>query len=182
MRVGNVPGFCTELRFHVVELTCRLNYSLLITIILLILLNNFYTSSLACLSLCISNSCPSILLSIHHPSACLNIIYLSIFLFIYLPIYIYNYLFVYLSIYLSIIDLFISQLSIIKLFIPIFLSVHIPDYLCIYLSVWMSVSLYCCIYVYLNLYQNEYAEQRFNFSFLCYKIRCTSIAYSKGKL
>ena len=150
LRVGDAAGFCTELRFHVVELTCRINYSLLITIILLILLKNFYKSSLAPLSLSISNVCPSILLSIHHPSACLNIIYLPIFLFIYLHTYIYNYVFLYLSIYLSMVHLFIAHLSITHLSIPLFLSFYTPDYLCIYLSVWMSVclsvGLYVCIF------------------------------------
>ena len=111
LRVGDAAGFCTELHFHVVELTCRINYSLLITIMLLILLNNVYTSSLACLLLSISNVCPSVLLSIQHSSSCPNIIYISIFLFIYLHIYIYNYLFVYLSISLSYIYLSLNYLS-----------------------------------------------------------------------
>ena len=105
LRVGDAAGFCTELHFHVVELTCRINYSLLITIMLLILLNNVYTSSLACLLLSISNVCPSVLLSIQHSSSCPNIIY--IYLSFYLSTYISTYIIIYLYIYLFLYHTFI---------------------------------------------------------------------------
>ena len=185
LRVGDAAGFCTELRFHVVELTCRINYSLLITIILLILLKNFYKSSLAPLSLSISNVCPSILLSIHHPSACLNIIYLSIFLFIYLHIYIYNYLFLYLSIYLSFYGTSIYRSSIYYPSLYSSFTLFLHTWLSVYLSVCMDVILSLCraVCVYISIYTRTSMQNNASiFLFFLYKIRCTRRARSKGTL